>query len=432
MTGFRYHPRVLRSGLGILVAAAFVHVGAGAARAESVWDASRDEDIEIALVTFGPGPDVHQYWGHDAFEVRDSRRRLSALYNFGMFSFGGDMLPKYLGGQLEFWGAVTPTAPTYRMYEESGRSIRVRVMDLSARRKRRMLERLSFLMEPAHRVYRYHHYDNNCTTRLRDLLDEALDGQFLRAHSVPARMSYREHTLRYTEHDPIVAMLLVFWMNDSMERPIRAWDEAFLPDELERLVERTSYREDHGRTVQLVKRAYTVVGSSLAPVPPRPSQHWPRELAIGMALGSVALVLGLWYARRRARLARVLLGFWHVAVGVLYGVPSLVLTLFLFTSWDVTHWNENLFLGNAITFCALPLGLPIALGVGWALRWMRRGWLVLAASSLVLVVLKLLPNFDQDTSLIMCLALPVNFGFAIGLLRATPAAPSPTGSVLRP
>lgn len=417
-------PHMSRGLRTTLLALAALLAAGGRARAESPWDASRDQDLEIRLVTFGPGAEVHQYFGHDAFEVRDTRRRLSGLYNFGMFSFGPDMLPKYLRGQLEFWGTVTATEPTFRMYEEMGRSVRVRALDLSPARRRRLVNRLSFYMRPENRTYRYHHYDNNCTTRLRDLLDGALDGQFNRMHSVPARMSLRAHTQRYTEHDPIVVMLLVFWMNDSMERPIKRYQEAFLPDELERLVDMSSYREADGRTVKLVKSASNIAPSVYPEVPARPSVLWPRTLAFGLAVGGIALSLGRWHAQRGSRVARVLLGLWHVAVGTLYGIPSLVATLFVFTEWKVTHWNENLCLGNALTFLALPCGLPIVFGAAWALRWMRYAWLALAASSLLLVVLKLLPMFDQDTSLIMCLALPVNLGFAAGLWGRT-SAPAP-------
>lgn len=415
-------PHMSRGVLATMLALAALLAAGGRASAESPWDASRDQDLEIRLVTFGPGDAIHQYFGHDAFEVRDMRRRLSGLYNFGMFSFGPDMLPKYLRGQLEFWGAVTATEPTYRMYQEMGRSVRVRVLDLSPARRRRLVNRLSFYMRAENRAYRYHHYDNNCTTRLRDLLDGALDGQFRRVHSVPAGMNLRAHTQRYTEHDPLVVVLLVFWMNDTMERPIARYQEAFLPDELERLVDMTTYREADGTSVKLVKSAFTIAPSLMPDVPARPSVLWPRMLAFGLAVGGIALALGRWYARRGSRLARVLLGLWHVAVGALYGIPSLVATLFVFTEWRVTHWNENLFLGNALTFLALPCGLPIAFGAAWAWRWMRHAWLALAASSLLLVVLKLLPMFDQQTSLIMCLALPVNLGFALGLLRWAPTS----------
>ena len=48
----------------------------------------------MSLVTFGTGDEIHQYFGHNALLVEDHEREIAALYNFGMFSFGPDLLPK--------------------------------------------------------------------------------------------------------------------------------------------------------------------------------------------------------------------------------------------------------------------------------------------------------------------------------------------------
>ena len=75
-----------------------------------------DDDLRISLVTFGRGDEIHQYFGHNALLVEDTGAGIGALYNFGMFGFGPDMLTKYLRGQLEFWVAATPVQSTYRHY----------------------------------------------------------------------------------------------------------------------------------------------------------------------------------------------------------------------------------------------------------------------------------------------------------------------------
>ena len=106
---------------------------------------------------------------------------------------------------------------------------------------------LAWWARPENNTYRYHHYRDNCSTKLRDLLNEATSGQLREIYSTPSQLDYRGHTWRYTEHDPFIHFLLVLWMNDSMEDPIENWHDAFLPSELERLVEATVYRDaDYG------------------------------------------------------------------------------------------------------------------------------------------------------------------------------------------
>jgi len=396
-----------------------------AGRSAAPWNLTRrDEDLALRLVTIGPGDAIHEYWGHNALWVEDSRRGASVLYNFGMFDFGGDMLPKYLRGQLEFWVAATPAQPTFDFYAAANRSLRVRELALDPARRRYLAERLAWYALPENRHYRYHHYENNCSTKLRDLIDEATEGQLSRQSRRPARLSYRGHTWRYTERDPIVRFLLVLWMNDSMEQPITAWDEAFLPDELERIVDEARIDDGRGGTRPLVGRAATLYEAHRAPVPRDPALAWPGLLALGALLGGAALGLG---RRREPRALRVGFGLYQALIGVALGVPGLVLGLFVFTGWEVTHWNENLFLANPLTFLALPCGLMLACGARRGERFMGACWGVLAGGSLLLLLLKLLPRFDQATLLPLCLYLPVNLGFAAAYwlrARASTGAPA--------
>ncbi|HMI91887.1 MAG TPA: DUF4105 domain-containing protein [Polyangiales bacterium] len=383
------------------------------AQSPSRWADSDDRDLRVSLVTFGPGDAVHQYFGHNALWVQDDRREEGVLYNFGMFGFGPDMLTQYLQGQLMFWSAPTPVQSTFAHYAADNRSVHVQELDLSAERRRRFAERLEWYVQPDNRYYRYHHYFNNCSTKLRDLIDEALGGQFKHAYSGRGLFTYRGDTRRYTEHDPVINMLLMLWMNDFMEQPIRRYDEAFLPPELERQVAVMKYRDESGQQVPLVKLQYAVFDARRAPVPGTPSTVWPRYLAFGLLLGGSALALALWLRRTRSVIARVLFGLHQMLLGLLLGVPGLVATLLLLTKWDVCYYNENLFLANALGMLSFPFGLWAAFGSHKGLRWLGAVWLALGASTLALLVLKVLPNFDQDVSIPLALFVPVNLGCAL-------------------
>ena len=421
-----YTPRMLRASpvLPCLLLAALQLLPAtdveakGGTQHESPWARTeRDEDLAVKLVTFGAGDAVHQYFGHNALIVEDTRREMQVMYNFGMFGFGADMLPKYLQGQLEFWVAATPVRRTFRHYASMNRSIRVVELDLSPASRRRLADRLAWWALPENRNYRYHHYRDNCSTKLRDLLDEAVGGQLREQQSKPSRLDYRGHTWRYTEHDPFVHFLLILWMNDSMEAPIHGWHDAFLPDELERIVLETRYRDEQGRERALAQQSYTVFEAKRADVPRDPGVRVPGVLGAGVLMGAVAVLLG-WLARRRGKLARALFGLHHMVAGVIAGVPGLVLFLFLFTEWKVTHWNENLWLTNPLTFAALPFGVAIAFGSRAALRRMERMWLALVVMGVLALLLKVLPNYDQNNWVPFALLLPLNIGFALGSRRA--------------
>jgi hypothetical protein len=394
------------------------------------WSESRPEDLVIKLVTFGPGDDIYNYFGHNGIIVQDTDSGEARLYNFGMFHFGMDMLPNYMKGRLTFWVADTPVRATFAHYVEMNRSVQVQELNLSPTQRKFIADELAHNALPENRFYLYHHYFNNCSTRLRDLIDRAIGGQFKQALRAPARMSYRQHTRRYAQKDPFTDFALVFWMNDQMEVPIKQWDELFLPAELELQVGRAQYVDAQGRRVPLVAASYDVFEARRLPVPDWPNREWPWTLALGVAIGLAAWLSAQWALRTTSSWPRRLLGVQHALFGLVFGILGLAgFLMWTLTEHTVTYHNENQLLANPITLTLLPIGVAMAFGSRRALALARLAFYALAFSSLALLVLKLLPNFDQDTLLPMTLLLPANLGAALAhraLSHATAPAPALT------
>jgi hypothetical protein len=370
--------------------------------------------LSIQLVTFGPGDDVNNYFGHNAIIVADEARGQALLYNFGMFSFGMDMLPRYMNGKLTFWVAAMPVAPTFRHYIEANRSVHVQDLDLDPAQRMLIAEAVATRALPENSEYLYDHYRDNCSTALRDVIDRGVGGQLRQALAKPARLTYRGHTRRYAERSPIVDFALVFWMNDDMERPLQVWDELFLPGELEKQVGRARYVDSKGVSRRLVRTSYAVSEARRAKVPDWPATTWPYTLLIGCAGGGLLLLTAEWLRRSGQRLARWAFGAQHALIGLTFGTCGLLgWLMWTFTEHLVTYRNENQLLANPITFLLLPIGVGLAFGSQRMLRAGRYAFYALAACSAALLVLKLLPTFDQSTLLPMTLLVPLNLGGAL-------------------
>lgn len=387
------------------------------------------ENLRIKLVTFGAGAEVHQYFGHDALMVEDVVSGRASLYNYGMFSFGPGMLANFLKGRLTFWVAEMPVRRTFHFYREAGRTIWVQDLDLPPAARLAVARKLAHDALPENRDYLYHHYRDNCTTRLRDIIDMAVGGQLHAALSGPSAFTHRGHTRRYAQHDPLIDIGLQFMMNDQMEQPITLWQQAFLPEELAHFIEDFEYVAPDGRKHKLVSRSRIVYQGHYPVAPERPYTQWPWTLLIGLCVGGIAVLLGRGYARSGRRVVRALFGLWHVVIGLVFGIPGLLGALtWAFTEHDVTYRNENMLQANPLTFLLWILGIGIIWGSRRALRgamWVSRA---LAASALLGVLLKILPMFNQDNLVIVTLALPTNLGLAwahqLCLQRAAAAAPT--------
>jgi hypothetical protein len=374
---------------------------------------SRPEDLVVSLATFGPGDEVHQYFGHTALEVRDTRLGVSALYNFGVFGFDKAFLMKFLKGRLEFWLGVQPTQYSYDFYAEQDRDVRVMELDLTPYEAAQMAKALAVQSLPENRTYLYHHYLDNCATRIVDAIDKATQGEFKKTLQAPARLSFRGHTRRYAARSPILDWLLVFAMNDSMEQPIKRMNELFLPLELEDAVKAFQYR---GKP--LVKKTRVLHEASVVrPVYDVPPTTWPYTLALGIAIGALLGWLGILQRRGESRGVRVIYGLAQASFALVFGlIGTLVFALATLTEHQVTKHNENLFFASPVLLGILVGGVALALGKPWAGRFLARVWMVSAGLAVLGFVLKVLPSFNQDNTLVWTLLLPAQLLAALGCL----------------
>lgn len=386
--------------------------GPGHAEFEQKRHAGLGDGLVVRLVTFGPGSDIFSYFGHNALWIEDTRQRRSLLFNFGMFSFASDTALEYMGGRLEFWGAATPLAATFAAYRREARAIRAIELNLPPEARWKLLRQLEHAVQPENRIYLYDHYRENCSTRVRDLIDNATGGQ-LKAHwSGPAERTYRDHTRRYCAVSKPFEFLLVYWMNNSLDQPIRQYDEAFLPEVLEAQVRQTTLRDAEGREVPLAGERMTLFDAQARPKAPyRSAPLWPWTLALGGALG-----LALARLIRRAesggsgneapRRLRAL-GAVYAGLGLVFGLPAFcLLVMALATDHRFAYWNINLLWIGPWVLAYLPLGVAILLQSKRAKRW--SDWLnLLSAGALVFAGgLQLLPFFRQENVSVIALAVP--------------------------
>lgn len=395
-----------------------------AAAAAPPWETgqSEPEDLKIKVVIFSPGDEIVSWFGHIAMVVEDSRLDVRRMYNYGMFSFDSKMLLKFAMGRLWFWVGEAPVYRTYEYYKRQNRSVRIMELNLGAAERQQIATALAVNVHPENRDYLYHHYFDNCSTRIRDLIDQAIDGQLHAATDAVTGKTLRDHTRRHSARSPAVEMLLMFLMNNDIDQPITRWDEMFLPGEVEKVIRDLRYVNKKGETVALVADEVVYFEpAGLAPTPEEPPTRWPGALGLGALLGGIAVGLGRRYFRsldapsdgaRPRRRWRVLFGLYHAAIGMIIGIPGLALAvMWMVTDHTVTYHSETLFLGNPLTFLLIPLGIALALGAASARRWLRPLWLVLAGLGLLLLPLSLLPAFDQNIWLPVAFILPILLGF---------------------
>ncbi|MEM1347475.1 MAG: DUF4105 domain-containing protein [Myxococcota bacterium] len=377
---------------------------------------SEGEDLEIELVTFGPGSDIASWFGHSALVVRDKRLRQTRVYNYGMFTFHDQLILEFLTGRLNFWVGESPYMYTLRRYAAEDRYVHINVLNMTPEKRVEVARALAVNVLPENRAYLYHHYWDNCSTRVRDMIDLATDGQFnAYAASTPSRMSLRDHTLRFATLW-ILGYGMMFAEAHQMDDPITVWEEMFLPPELELQVDTFEYTLPSGERVPLTLKKEVFHKTELrAPVRETPPNLYPWWLLMGVLFGLGSYGSARMLADRETRTRRIVFGLYQATLGLVFGGAGMILVLFLFTDHFITHYNENMFLVNPLTFSILPVGLMVAFGSERARTWLIRLWYMCAAIAALGIALKVLPWFYQNNGLTLSIVVPMLLGSVLGM-----------------
>jgi len=375
---------------------------------------SRGENLVIKLVTIGPGDDLTSWWGHTAIIVEDNTFNVSRFYNYGLFSFEQEnFVTNFAMGRLIFWVGAWNTSDALAHYVSLNRNIRFQILDLSPEKRVEITTLLATNIRPENREYLYEHYTDNCSTRIRDIFDQILDGQFYPQTQIASTMTFRDHTRRHTDSHFTVDWFLMFLMNNTIDQEIRRWDDMFLPEELEQNIAEISYKDDSGNTRKLVESNFTFFqAKDREPLPEGAPSHWPVGLTIGILSAVIVIICTIGY-KKNMRYMKLLFGVIHIMVGIVYGIPGLVLFLMsFFTDHIVTYHNENLLLANPFTFLMIPFGVVILVNNKFGLKWLPILWYFLCGLNIILLILKLFPFFDQQNWLSISLILPLNLAMA--------------------
>ncbi len=367
------------------------------------------ERLSVYLVTFGPGDDLTTWFGHTGLVVRDSVSRVSKIYNFGLFAFDEGFIKNFIFGRLIFWKGRSSLAPMLSYYKNEHRAIRFSELNPEPVQKRILAARLEDEVRPGNRQYLYDHYKDNCATRLRDMIDDALHGQFKEHNNQKEAFTYRDLTMQYTDAHPLWQWLLLFLMNNTIDRRLTRWEAMFLPDYLERYSNEMIYTDKNGNKMPLVSRRWTEYDAERAPVPPIDQLNrrplWP--LLWGVTYGILLFLL--------SRIARNGLVFRRFFALVLFLFPffagvigSVLFFMAFFTDHTVTWHNENLLLWHPLTLLTSFFALGMLSREKHHTKWKQLEWLWLAQSLIVLLLLtaKIFPAFNQQNFMALSFGVP--------------------------
>lgn len=358
-----------------------------------------DGEAEAWLVTVSPGEIYFERFGHNAIWLREPALDLDHTFNFGFFDFKQeDFFLRFMRGRMLYFSVAQPATAEFEFYRQENRGIRGQKLNLTPQQYQRLRDYLLNEIQPQNRNYRYDYYLNNCSTRIRDALDIALDGElYARTSQVPANLNFRDQTRRLTQMQFWYYLGLEIALGLPVDRAVTRWDEMFIPmvlaDEIAAVSAATA-----GQGTPLLALDTMLFSSSLPAPAASPSSIWHRYLLFGVLLITVAWLSGkfmppVW-----------LDGLCRAWVLINTSVGLILAALWLLTDHEASSNNANLLLFNPLLLLALTA------------RLQRIAALIFIGGNVLAFALLILPEHQYNLDVIALLG-PINLAVAVYLLR---------------
>lgn len=188
----------------------------------------------VELVTMGIGSLIWERHGHIALCIRYANPIEDACYNYGIGDFHDPMkmATGFFRGTNSFWVGKMDPAGMLGIYRRADRTIWVQPLPLTDEQEKHVIAKLESDILDENRYYAYDHFWDNCTTRVRNALDDAIGGalaQWSRTQKTDGR-TYRDLAREGFFGMRIPLIITDIAMGRVTDSEPSYWERMFLPD----------------------------------------------------------------------------------------------------------------------------------------------------------------------------------------------------------
>lgn len=331
--------------------------------------------------------DVYTLYGHAGLRVCDSVQGFDVTFNYGLFNFSEDFVPRFIQGKTDY--IVLPIPTSDYMSEYQGRGVIYElVLRTDSLQRAHLWQLLIENVQPEHRTYRYNAFRDNCSTRPLALYFATLKGEnqspldtqqltfkFDSVSSIPplSPTTWRTAINELEASSPWLVLGTDLAMGTALDQEMSIAQRFFIPTEVARLLPHLSVAtsSEGDNWVRPVQQAIAY-GQPHPIAPAGLSLTHPQVVFTLLLLISVIVFI---YRYRRKPVAGIIEGTIYLVAGL---GGSLLCYLTFLSEHPMVSPNYNL-------LALHPLYLLIALLMPWRQRTLRVRT-VLHAVCLVLLI----------------------------------------------
>lgn len=186
----------------------------------------------VQLYTMGQGDVLFQKFGHAALCLRyEARPHQDICFNYGTTDFDSPipLTWDFVRGDADFWVSITTPRAMLDFYLALDRDVYRQDLPLAPERALKAALKLLSDARPENRYYTYHHFHDNCTTRVRDIIDDATGGALSRDADHGVGRSFRSFGRQGFAEQKWILVFSDLLMGRPADAEASVYDSMFLP-----------------------------------------------------------------------------------------------------------------------------------------------------------------------------------------------------------
>ncbi len=357
------------------------------------------QTYQISLITCDPGDELYSTFGHSAIRVLDTDSGRDLVFNYGTFDFNTPFFyVKFTRRTLDYQLALTTFEQFLYEYNYFKRSVREQVLDLNPEQTTAIVDFLRTNYQPENRKYRYDFFYDNCSTRIRNMMETILGDNLKWNEPAPDESkTFRNLIDEYVYPLPWSDLGIDLALGAVIDGDATEREKLFLPDYLSAAFGRATVVGD-GPSRSLIREENLIYDF------PERAGNSNFLLSPYFLFWMLAILFGIltFIGFKRKRL---FLGLDIGLLGAMGILGILVVYLWFFTAHSQTKSNWNI-------LWAFPLHLVGVYGLLKGKRWIRNyllASLILADLALVFWIFGIQSFHPSILPLLLVLILRTNF-----------------------
>jgi hypothetical protein len=285
-----------------------------------------EQDTSVYLITCGPGTETYSHYGHSALRVTIPERKSDLVYNWGVFDFSTPHFAyRFARGRLDYMLDKDTFKRFLQAYLYERRWVQVQKINLEPQEIKILMDLISENLKPENRKYRYDFFYDDCSTRIRDLLEKAIGRNLIYAPSGPdEKLSFRFLTGKYQRPYTWLNFGIDLLMGTPSDKKASYRDMMFLPIEMQTELSEALINRN-GKMIPLLSNPETILDFNTPLVKPN---FFTTPVFI-FTLFCVALIIFYSMVKNRRTI--------KTADIIIFAIYSSLVILMLFTNFITDH-----------------------------------------------------------------------------------------------